>query len=338
MKLIWFPLEILDERYTKITRQLYSEGFKRNNISFIMVEGDSLTDKIEVNKQKGFLDTYGTIYYKSSQIMKLSKMFRNKQIESGDAIFIDDIQFPIELLRYLERMSNMNIKIYGVQHAGTYTKTDDINKMGKEYSLQEEYWLSTLDGIFVGSIFHSNEMIEKYPTLKSKIHVTGLPFDRKQVLDIAKPKKFSECNNVVLFLGRLHNEKQPRLFDMLKEEIENKIKTKKIHFIKTMEQDLSKQEYYELLSRSKISVSFALQENFGYAIRESAVLGCVPVSPNRLSYPEFLPDELLYQTFEECIDKVIYYIEHFYDTSKIFGIDNSVDKMIEIIKGDIHEN
>ena len=70
MKLIWFPLEILDERYTKITRQLYSEGFKRNNISFIMVEGDSLTDKIEVNKQKGFLDTYGTIYYKSSQIMK----------------------------------------------------------------------------------------------------------------------------------------------------------------------------------------------------------------------------------------------------------------------------
>ena len=332
MKLIWLPLEILDERYTSMTRQLYSEGFERNRIPFIMIQGESLVNRIETNRGKGFLDPYGTIFYKSSQVMKLAQMFRNKQIESGDVIFIDDVQFPIELIRYIERMSDMEVKIFGVQHSGTYIRTDDINKMGEEYQLQEEYWLSTLDGIFVGSKFHKNEIIKRYPNLRKKIHVTGLPFDRNEVLKVSKPRKFEEREDIVLFLGRLHKEKQPELFEVLERDIKKRTKRDDIQFIKTMEHDLSKKEYYELLSKSKVSVSFALQENFGYAIRESAVLQCIPICPNSLSYPEFLPRELLYNSFAECVDKVLYYLEHPYNTGDIFGADESVDRMIEVIK------
>ena len=76
-------------------------------------------------------------------------------------------------------------------------------------------------------------------------------------------------------------------------------------FINTLEHNFSKDEYYDLLSRAKVVVSFALQENFGFSIAEAVYLGCVPVVPNRLVYPEFYSEQYLYDTFDTACDKVI---------------------------------
>jgi len=51
-------------------------------------------------------------------------------------------------------------------------------------------------------------------------------------------------------------------------------------------------------------VSFALQENFGYSIAEAVYLGCVPILPNRLVYPELYIEEYLYNTFDEACNMV----------------------------------
>ena len=75
-------------------------------------------------------------------------------------------------------------------------------------------------------------------------------------------------------------------------------------FINTLEHNFSKEEYYDLLSRAKVVVSFALQENFGFSIAEAVYLGCVPVVPNRLVYPEFYSQQYLYDTFDTACDKV----------------------------------
>ena len=48
----------------------------------------------------------------------------------------------------------------------------------------------------------------------------------------------------------------------------------------TLQHNFSKQEYYDLLSRARVVVSFALQENFGFSVAEAVYLGCVPVLPN----------------------------------------------------------
>ena len=49
--------------------------------------------------------------------------------------------------------------------------------------------------------------------------------------------------------------------------------------------------YAELLWRADIVVSSAIQEFFGIGVVEAMYCGCVPLLPQRLSYPEILPPE-----------------------------------------------
>ena len=55
------------------------------------------------------------------------------------------------------------------------------------------------------------------------------------------------------------------------------------------------------MAKSKVVVSYALQENFGFGVNEAVSLGCVPVLPNRLVYPEIYPKEYLFNTFDESV-------------------------------------
>jgi len=55
-------------------------------------------------------------------------------------------------------------------------------------------------------------------------------------------------------------------------------------------------------------VSTAIQENFGIAVVESVLAGCWPLLPNRLSYPELLPDWArplcLYSSEDELFERL----------------------------------
>ncbi len=56
----------------------------------------------------------------------------------------------------------------------------------------------------------------------------------------------------------------------------------------------SYQQYIELLSQGDLVVSTALHEFFGIAIIEAVRAGCVPILPDRLSYPELFEHKFLY--------------------------------------------
>lgn len=51
-------------------------------------------------------------------------------------------------------------------------------------------------------------------------------------------------------------------------------------------------DYWRVLRAADIVVSTAIQENFGISIVEAILSGCVPLLPNRLSYPEIIPTAL----------------------------------------------
>ena len=63
-------------------------------------------------------------------------------------------------------------------------------------------------------------------------------------------------------MSRNVDEKQPWLFTQMRDTLGDN----NIQFINTLEHNFSKQEYYELLAKSKVVVSFALQENFGFSV------------------------------------------------------------------------
>ena len=70
----------------------------------------------------------------------------------------------------------------------------------------------------------------------------------------------------------------------------------------------TKAAYFEWLKAGAVVVSTAIQENFGISIVEATRFGCVPLVPNRLVYPEIIPDEFhdlcLYDTFEDLVTKL----------------------------------
>ena len=70
----------------------------------------------------------------------------------------------------------------------------------------------------------------------------------------------------------------------------------------------SKEEYYRWLGLGDVVVSTAIQENFGIAVIEAIKMGCFPLLPERLSYPEVLPERFhdlcLYRSRKELVSKL----------------------------------
>ncbi len=53
----------------------------------------------------------------------------------------------------------------------------------------------------------------------------------------------------------------------------------------------SRDDYLAMLGRCDLVVSTAIQENFGIAVIEAILAGCQPLLPNRLAYPEIIPEQ-----------------------------------------------
>jgi glycosyltransferase involved in cell wall biosynthesis len=70
----------------------------------------------------------------------------------------------------------------------------------------------------------------------------------------------------------------------------------------------SEAEYAGLLHRADIVLSTAIHEFFGVSVVEAISCGCLPVLPDRLSYPELIPPELharcLYRGFDDLLAKL----------------------------------
>jgi glycosyltransferase involved in cell wall biosynthesis len=75
----------------------------------------------------------------------------------------------------------------------------------------------------------------------------------------------------------------------------------------------TKEQYQALLQRSDIVVSTAIHEFFGIAVVEAIYAGCAPLLPNRLAYPELIPDPLhetfLYRTLDDAVSRLREWLE-----------------------------
>ena len=296
--LYWIPLEKLDKRYTILTRKWFKESLDKNNIEYEVIEGTPLDNKINVGS---FLDAFSTIHYKSTQVQKVAQLFQYNIIKDGDIFFVDDIWMPgIEGIKYMAGIAGINIKMYGVYHAGSNIASDDIAvKLGSGVNSWTKHYERSLfnmfDKVFVGSKFHKNNINMYHSKKFGNIVATGIGFNADYIKNqVKKLKTWDEKENIVLFPHRNHPEKKPKLFDKLQKEVNKKYP--EIKFIKTFDHNLSKTELYELMNKSKVMFSAALQENFGYATLESATFGCNLLLPNKVVYPEFYPNSCLYKS------------------------------------------
>lgn len=64
-----------------------------------------------------------------------------------------------------------------------------------------------------------------------------------------------------------------------------------------------KEDYFQLLTQADVVVSTALHDFQGLAILEGVALGCVPLVPSRLSYPEMFGESCCYPSFPDNAER-----------------------------------
>ena len=189
------------------------------------------------------------------------------------------------------------------------------------------------DHNFFASEFHIDMFFESFPELdKSKVVRTGWPFEYMD--DLLTMYKGMPKTDTVLFPHRIAPEKQLPIFQDLKESLPQ------YNFVVCQERPLSKNEYHNLLGEAKLVFSANLQETLGISWYEGALVGALPMVPNRLSYmemglPEFLyPSEWTedFQAYKanrtQVVEKVRDYMENYKNYLP------SLNKQVERLKDD----
>lgn len=293
-------LEPLEARYTKQWSKWIPNALSVLWYKFREIHWVKSTDKIEVGD---VLDVYNTSIRKTQQMLIIIEDIKSWKIKSWDTIWFADLWFPwIENIFYIKSMLWLDIKITWVLHAGTWDDDDFTvrNWFRKWATGFEETIFRGITECYVGSKYHK-EIISDYfgGAFDSKIKVTWLFFNADYVRDSVIA---SEKHNIVVFPHRLSTDKKVEKFDKLS-------KTKYIswiyNFVKSVEVTSNKKEFYNLLAKSKIAVSFDWQETFWYSMLEAMSLWVIPLCYDGKSYKDTIPEKYRWKTEEELINKIV---------------------------------
>jgi len=84
--------------------------------------------------------------------------------------------------------------------------------------------------------------------------------------------------------------------------------------------------YRQVLQNADIVVSAALHDFQGLGMLEAIAAGCIPVAPDRMAYPEYMPADLLYSTQSN---------DHNSEHREVLAL---YQKLVQIYEGDIQHS
>ena len=283
-------LEAVDTRYTKEWKtHLPRQMKKATNHEVVTISGG---DTPQATTPGAFLNFGGTNVYKANQMQQIGKMFCDGKVKNGDYFLYTDAWNPTVLqLKYMAELLKVKIKIGGMWHAGSYDPQDFLGRLiGDKPWVRntEQAMFDTFDHNFFATQFHIDLFTQTFEQAKddSKVIRAGWPMEYMEpTLDLYQNM---EKKNKILFPHRLAPEKQPAIFQDLKNALPQ------YEFVTCQERPLTKNEYHNLLGEAKLMFSANLQETLGISWYEGAILNVIPMIPDRLSYSEMAMKEFLY--------------------------------------------
>ena len=316
-------IEAVDTRYTKQWKEHLPNQLRRaTNEDVVVISGGETP---QATTPGAFLNFGGTNVYKSKQLETIGEMFCNGEIKDGDYFLYTDAWNPTVIqLRYMAELLGVDIRIGGLWHAGSYDPHDFLGRLigdkpwvrHAEMSMYECY-----DDNFYATDFHidlfTDTMMDNYDVDMDKAIKVGWPME--YLRDSLVQYSGMEKRNLILFPHRVAPEKQVEIFRDLKERLPQ------YEFVVCQEQELTKNEYHNLLGEAKMVFSANLQETLGISWYEGALVDAIPMVPDRLSYSEMALPEFKYPSAwtedydaylhnrDKVIAQIVNYMENYDD-------------------------
>ena len=316
-------IEAVDTRYTKQWKEYLPKQLRRaTNSEVVVISGGEVP---QATTPGAFLNFAGTNNYKSQQMLEISRMFANGEIKDEDYFLYTDAWNPTVIqIKYMAELLGIDIRVGGLWHAGSYDPHDFLGRLigdkpwvrHAEMSMYECY-----DDNFYATNFHidlfTDTMMDNYDVDMDKAIKVGWPME--YLKDSLVQYKGMEKRDLILFPHRVAPEKQVDIFRDLA------MRLPQYEFIVCQEQELSKNEYHNLLGEAKMVFSANLQETLGISWYEGALVDAIPMVPDRLSYSEMALPEFKYPSAwtedydaylhhkDKVIAQIVNYMENFSD-------------------------
>jgi len=299
-------IEPVESRYTKQWKEHLPEQLQRALCSDSAVLDDveviSGGDVPQATTPGAFLNFGGTNVYKSNQLMQIANLFCRGVVKNGDYFLYTDAWNPTVIqLRYMAELLGVDIRIGGMWHAGSYDPQDFLGRLIGDATWVRHAERSMFDCYhdnYFATQFHVELFKDTYRYVDdASVKVVGWPMEYlRNSMDMYKGM---DKRDLILFPHRIAPEKQPEIFRDLKESMPE------YEFVICQEQELSKNEYHNLLGEAKLVFSANLQETLGISWYEGALVDVIPMVPDRLSYTE-MTDAFLYPSvWTESWDKYL---------------------------------
>jgi len=311
-------IEAVDTRYTKQWKEHLPDQLQRAlcSDSAVLAEVEVISggDVPQSTTPGAFLNFGGTNVYKSNQLRQIAELFCNGQVHDGDYFLYTDAWNPTVIqLKYMASLLGTSIRIGGMWHAGSYDPQDFLGRLIGDASWvrhAEASMYECYDDNFYATEFHIDMFHKCFHMDEDRTHRVGWPMEYlRNSMDMYKGM---EKRDLILFPHRIAPEKQPEIFRDLKESMPE------YEFVICQEQELTKNEYHNLLGEAKMVFSANLQETLGISWYEGALVNAIPMVPDRLSYSEMTdafkyPSEWTesYDKYLENKDKVVAQIRDF---------------------------
>jgi glycosyltransferase involved in cell wall biosynthesis len=367
-KLFYMGLEPYEGRYTLQLQDWSERVYKQRGIDYVVVPGQTIDDTKAISVGQ-VLDAHGRSYFGMSQLMNLVQMMRNGEVTSEDAIFFEDMFQPgMESLPYIlcQVPEKHKPKIYLRCLAQAIDPDDFVHVWGmsKWMSLYEQM----CNAIPNVNILATNEEMVAHMRIANWTapiyNISGLSFGKQEVQSrVEKINSWEQRDNRVVFAARFDQEKQPDFFMDIIETVYAQnpdiefaivcggpLRSNNIKYVeraKDLErngklkiyENLKKNDYYNIVNKSKVLFNCALQDWVSNTVSEADALGCNVVYPAYRSFPETFANDhtRLYAPWSkrDAIDKIKMSLHKPHgNQGKISDWNNgTIDRMIDIMQG-----
>lgn len=370
MKIFHIGLESYQARYTFQLEEWYRREFQRLNVDYEIVRGETLDDTQSISTGQ-VLDAHGRSYYSMTQLANLVKKMKSGEVTSDSVLLFEDMFTPgIESIPYILNQVGPEFRprVFVRCLAQSIDPDDFVHVWGMSP------WMRSYESMvnqFSTAILATNEEMVAHAKIAGWsapiYNISGLAFGLDEVRERVNNQltPWDQRDRRVIFSARWDAEKQPGFFmDLIdlwyqrhpNTDVEFAVlsggplksndgsympRTARMVREKRLKvyQGLEKNQYYDLVNRSRVLLNTALQDWVSNTVSEADALGCNVLFPAYRSFPEAFSNdhERLYVPWskEDALNKLEKLLEN--PSPRMGQIsqwnNGTIERIVSIIRG-----